>query len=101
RHTRCSGDWSSDVCSSDLGVLSGLIRPGNIAFSQQVKIDPQQTRTIGFNKTQFKQLLINNPKLWWPNGYGDPNLYRCELKLSVRSEERRVGQEGRCGMVAE
>src|SRR3990172_8039314 len=25
RHTRCSRDWSSDVCSSDLGVCS--IRP--------------------------------------------------------------------------
>src|SRR5690606_41070690 len=25
RHTRCSRDWSSDVCSSDLGVTSRVI----------------------------------------------------------------------------
>src|SRR3989304_1949477 len=25
RHTRCSRDWSSDVCSSDLGIAIGLI----------------------------------------------------------------------------
>src|SRR5207244_7235984 len=26
RHTRCSGDWSSDVCSSDLSTLSQLLQ---------------------------------------------------------------------------
>src|SRR6185503_20584921 len=25
RHTRCSRDWSSDVCSSDLGVVISLL----------------------------------------------------------------------------
>src|SRR2546422_1802329 len=27
RHTRCSRDWSSDVCSSDLGELHEAVRP--------------------------------------------------------------------------
>ncbi|RZL04921.1 MAG: beta-mannosidase, partial [Pedobacter sp.] len=27
----------------------------------------------------ISQFLIDNPKLWWPSGYGDPNLYTCEL----------------------
>src|SRR5687768_18231554 len=27
RHTRCSRDWSSDVCSSDLDVWAALLRP--------------------------------------------------------------------------
>jgi len=26
-------------------------------------------------------LHIVNPKLWWPNGYGDPNLYTCHLEF--------------------
>src|SRR2546429_3938159 len=26
RHTRCSRDWSSDVCSSDLLALAGLVQ---------------------------------------------------------------------------
>src|SRR5205814_5956007 len=26
RHTRCLSDWSSDVCSSDLASLPGLLR---------------------------------------------------------------------------
>src|SRR2546422_7157427 len=28
RHTRCSRDWSSDVCSSDLRSAGGTVRPG-------------------------------------------------------------------------
>src|SRR2546429_6183121 len=31
RHTRCSRDWSSDVCSSDLS-LSGAFGPSAIAY---------------------------------------------------------------------
>src|SRR5207344_1058571 len=27
RHTRCGRDWSSDVCSSDLGELKGFAAP--------------------------------------------------------------------------
>src|SRR2546422_5176847 len=29
RHTRCSRDWSSDVCSSDLALLALEIGPGD------------------------------------------------------------------------
>jgi Exo-beta-D-glucosaminidase Ig-fold domain/Glycosyl hydrolases family 2, TIM barrel domain/Glycosyl hydrolases family 2/Beta-galactosidase jelly roll domain len=25
-------------------------------------------------------LVIHHPRLWWPNGYGDPNLYRLRLQ---------------------
>jgi beta-galactosidase/beta-glucuronidase len=32
---------------------------------------------------EFGQLLVQHPRLWWPNGYGKPNLYK--LKLSVGS----------------
>ena len=28
------------------------------------------------------QLTIKNPKLWWPNGMGNPNLYQLRLVLS-------------------
>src|SRR5256885_12473108 len=33
RHTRLQGDWSSDVCSSDLALVAGAHKPvaGNVA----------------------------------------------------------------------
>lgn len=34
----------------------------------------------GLNEVTFS-FSINNPKLWWPNGYGDQNLYNLEIKV--------------------
>src|SRR2546422_6745955 len=38
RHTRCSRDWSSDVCSSDLIPLSGPAPPPTQALRRQIEI---------------------------------------------------------------
>src|SRR4030042_3135580 len=37
RHTRCSRDWSSDVCSSDLCILDD---EGQIRLHQNINTDP-------------------------------------------------------------
>lgn len=38
-------------------------------------------------KKNFRNLLVEKPKLWWPNGYGEQPLYRYEVTLY------RAGQE--------
>lgn len=46
---------------------------------------PANTKTISLNKgtnTETLSLTINNPKLWWPNGMGKPNLYSVKIVLS-------------------
>ena len=65
------------------GILSGVITPGNVRFSQPVNLDAGQTQNLNLSKAQLAQLVIRNPKLWWPNGYGAPNLYNCQLALSA------------------
>jgi beta-mannosidase len=30
----------------------------------------------------FDNLTMSNPQLWWPNGYGDPNLYTCNISFT-------------------
>jgi hypothetical protein len=37
---------------------------------------------VSFTPEEFKQLNISNPRLWWPNGYGKPELYQLELTAS-------------------
>ena len=27
------------------------------------------------------QVMLKNPKLWWPNGYGEPNLYEVKMRV--------------------
>jgi hypothetical protein len=57
------------------GTLHG--RFGDVAFEKAVTLAPSETRTI--NQT----LHLGNPKLWWPNGYGEANLYDVELKFET------------------
>ena len=57
------------------GTLRG--RFGETAFEQTVTLEPAAARTV-------KQAVhLENPKLWWPNGYGDPNLYPVELRFET------------------
>lgn len=47
--------------------------------TRQVKLKP------GVNRVQL-DLVVNNPSLWWPNGMGQPSLYRFQARL-VRNGE--------------
>lgn len=40
----------------------------------------------GDNKVDFK-VVMKNPRLWWPNGLGKPNLYDFKTVLSVGGKE--------------
>src|SRR5207248_6283470 len=68
RHTRSYGDWSSDVCSSDLGERTLLVV--NRGFADAMRIGNQA-------RPRLFDLAITLPSM----------LYR--------SEERRVGKECR------
>ena len=72
--------------------LSGI--PQNITFNAKIgdiKVSKSYMLLPGekvFGKLapdEFNQLIIQNPKLWWPNGYGPQNLYTAELSVSVNS----------------
>jgi Beta-galactosidase/beta-glucuronidase len=44
-----------------------------------------QTATVPANGSvtvTFPNLAMNNPQLWWPNGYGDPHLYTCNISFT-------------------
>jgi len=68
------------------GELSGIINPGNITFSKPVSLPPNQTQTVKLSPTEYRALRVTHPRLWWPNGYGDPNLYTCTLEFKTGKE---------------
>src|SRR5688500_20178654 len=78
RHTRLQGDWSSDVCSSDLkhGLRNAGRAPG-------IKRGSPAPRSTSDSRTRPARR---------PEGEG---------VLRLRSEERRVGKEGRSWMATE
>jgi exo-1,4-beta-D-glucosaminidase len=72
------------------GKLSVTITPENfigksVQFSKNVPAVKNGTSLLDLNAENTKELNISNPVLWWPNGYGKPNLYRIRLQFSDRS----------------
>lgn len=79
-------DVKNNVSEVRKAVITGTITPGNITFSQAVELSPNTVSQIKFDKRYFPQLCISDPKLWWPNGYGEPNLYKCKVEVSVNGK---------------
>lgn len=59
------------------GKLHGMI--GSTVFELPVTLNPSETKTITLDPATNSSLKINHPKLWWPNGYGNQNLYDVKL----------------------
>ncbi|TWI83814.1 glycosyl hydrolase family 2 [Lacibacter cauensis] len=53
-----------------------------VAVSKKVKLAPGQTLPVVFTPADAAQLNVKNPRLWWPNGYGLPNLYNATIKVT-------------------
>src|SRR5438876_5219726 len=85
RHTRWTGDWSSDVCSSDLRAL----RPDDLPGALEPNIFKQYfferaRQVVGAERAGGRFIAITDPG-----------------SRLQRSEERRVGKEGKAGGVRE
>src|SRR5687768_18292108 len=68
RHTRCSRDWSSDVCSSDLGHVTDALAFASRAWRRPLTVSEKASLRA---------------------------FYRKSRAVNQRSEERRVGKECR------
>ncbi|WP_443751404.1 glycosyl hydrolase 2 galactose-binding domain-containing protein [Asticcacaulis solisilvae] len=47
----------------------------DVAVTKPVELAPGAEGVVHFDPSAFPQLAIRNPRLWWPNGYGAPNLH--------------------------
>lgn len=65
-------------------IVKGRIDPGGIVVEQEVALAAGQSKCITFDKKHYPAMVVNSPHLWWPNGYGEPNLYAC--RITAQSE---------------
>ena len=71
------------------GELVGEVVPGPLGtagepaatFAQKVKLRAARTEAVSLNAQTTPALHMQNPKLWWPNGYGEQNLYHLQLRF--------------------
>src|SRR6266446_557498 len=111
RHTRLQGDWSSDVCSSDLGcgpreevrrtnALEIALTPWRLSGRRPAPVTP-----VGQPPAPFASVLVQALVLVLLVHVLDVVLEKEDVRLArpvhlqgglvVRSEERRVGKECR------
>src|SRR5262249_60059032 len=84
RHTRLVSDWSSDVCSSD---LTGVQMIAKGASGETTVVGTPQGTPGAKNGFQYGYSIIQNGQAADKSGKDD--------NFRGRSEERRVGKEGR------
>jgi hypothetical protein len=63
------------------GVFSGAFDGRN--FSASLTLAAGESKLVKFTSTDTPQLHIANPRLWWPNGYGKPELYSMQLSFKT------------------
>ena len=61
--------------------IEGTIEEENITFEKQVRLIRGQQKEILFTPEEFPQLVINNPRLWWPINKGNQELYHLTLRV--------------------
>src|SRR5690606_39770165 len=95
RHTRFSRDWSSDVCSSDLG--------GEVRRTRYIR-DEKRTMYLRLDSTRSETITVHEAddcrRLSLSVAPGDEDRLDEVLGSSgLRSEERRGGKEGESGKI--
>jgi exo-1,4-beta-D-glucosaminidase len=86
---------SSGLFNASAGEVEGTIQAEleNVIISQKVNLRPGERRAVNFSPQQFAELNLYQPRLWWPNNWGEQNLYRLKLRFLVKgvvSDEKEV-----------
>ncbi|HWH56007.1 MAG TPA: glycoside hydrolase family 2 TIM barrel-domain containing protein [Terriglobales bacterium] len=74
------------------GTLTGTIQWQNgpeqpVTFNKPVTLAANSKQDISFDKDSTPELHLDNPKLWWPNGYGPQNLYTLTMRFDIGGKE--------------
>ncbi|MDB5278309.1 MAG: glycoside hydrolase family 2 sugar binding [Ferruginibacter sp.] len=74
---------SSEIENPGSTLLAGTLQytlDGNI-IKKDITLQPKATAEF-----QLPDYTLKNPKLWWPNGYGDQPLYKIQVQFTSKSK---------------
>jgi len=55
----------------------------DIKLSQTVALKSGETRKVFFSPENSPELNIEDPRIWWPNHLGDPEMYSLDMSVSI------------------
>lgn len=76
-----SADLSNNTGKMVSGVVSGEIE--DIRFEQSFELEPHEKKVIFFRPGEYAALTMKQPRLWWPNNLGEPELYSLKMSATV------------------
>jgi hypothetical protein len=56
--------------------INGVIAPGNIRFSKTIRVPANASQEV-----RIDGIVLDNPRLWWPNTYGGQPLYAVDATV--------------------
>ncbi len=62
-----------------------------VTVTKAITIPPGKS-TVKLAPSEFGQLAVQHPRLWWPNGYGKPELYHLKLTFAEGDKESSAKQ---------
>lgn len=68
-----SADLQNNSATPVNGTLEAQIE--NIRISQEVKLEPKETKKVIFTPEAYPELSLKNPRIWWTYDLGKPELY--------------------------
>jgi hypothetical protein len=60
---------------------------GDVHVATTVSVPGDGSVEVTFSPADFPALRVSDPRLWWPNGYGEPALYDLTMTTSVDGAE--------------
>jgi len=58
----------------------------SLMVDANITVAANGSKEVNLTADKIKQFLISKPHLWWPNNYGNPDLYRIRLQYINGSE---------------
>jgi hypothetical protein len=63
--------------------ISGTLKASfeGVSLAKSVSVPPGGS-VVTLGPSEFPQLTVSRPRLWWPTGYGTPELYHLKISFS-------------------
>jgi hypothetical protein len=79
---------TAELANHDATAVSGTLRGrfGDVTFETPITLAARSRQVVAFDPGKVSGLRLASPRLWWPNGYGEQNLYDVELRFETGSD---------------
>jgi len=71
---------------TDKATIIGEIKSENIRFEKEIELFRDEIKEVIFSPREYPQLIIDNPRLWWPLGKGKQEMYDLTFKVYYKGE---------------